>query len=60
VQLGPLLRWPETINNLSLFKLYGTPKTTGVDWTGLYTLAAVCVLGFGMAMVLMEQREVGS
>jgi len=60
LQLGPVLNWPEAVNNLSLFRLYGTPMTSGVYWTGLYTLVAICLVGFGAGVVVMERREVGS
>ena len=60
LQLGPLLNWPDAVNNLSLFKLYGTPMTSGVYWTGLYTLVAICLVGLGGGIVVMRRREVGS
>ena len=57
--LAPLLRWPNWALDLSLFHLYGTPLTTGVDWGGLWVMVAVVVLGFGGAMAEMRFREVG-
>ena len=57
--LAPLLRWPNWALDLSLFHLYGTPLTTGVDWGGLWVMVAVVVLGFGGAMAEMRVREVG-
>jgi len=60
LQLGPVLNWPEAVNNLSLFRLYGTPMTGGVYWTGLYTLVAICLVGLGAGVVVMERRDVGS
>jgi ABC-2 type transport system permease protein len=59
-QLGPLLRWPDWALNLSVFSLLGNPLTDGVKWSGLSILIAVTVVGFGLAAVVMQRREVGS
>ena len=56
---GPLMKWPDWALRLSVYSLYGTPLTSGVDWTGLWILLAVTLVGFGLATILMEQREVG-
>jgi ABC-type transport system involved in multi-copper enzyme maturation permease subunit len=58
-EVGPLERWPAWANDLSVQRLYGTPFLTGVFWTGLWTLLTVVGVGFGLAMVLMQRREVG-
>ena len=58
-ELGPLMRWPDWVLKLSVFSLYGTPLTSGVYWTGMLILLAVVVVGFGLAAVLMQRREVG-
>jgi polyether ionophore transport system permease protein len=58
-QLGPLLQWPDWALKLSVFNLYGTPLTSGVDWTGLWIMTAVTLVGFGMASLLMQRRDVG-
>jgi ABC-2 type transport system permease protein len=58
-ELGPLMKWPDWVLKLSVFSLYGTPLTSGVYWTGMWILLAVVVLGFGLAAVLMQRREVG-
>jgi ABC-2 type transport system permease protein len=59
-ELGPLLKWPDWALRLSVFKLYGTPLTSGVDWTGLWIMVAVTVIGFGLATVLMQRRDVAA
>jgi ABC-2 type transport system permease protein len=59
-ETGPLLKWPDGILKLSVFSLYGTPLTSGVDWTGLWILLAVVAVGFGAATALIQQRDVGS
>ncbi len=59
-QLGPVLRWPDWALNLSVFSLYGTPLTSGVDWTGLWIMSAITIVGFSVATLLMQRRDVGS
>jgi ABC-2 type transport system permease protein len=57
--LGPLFHWPEWALNLSLFSLYGNPISGDVKWDGLWEMLAICVVGFGLATILMQRREVG-
>ncbi len=57
---GPIFRAPNWVLNLSLFQLYGTPLTKPVFWNGFWALVAVTVVGFGIAMLAMQRREVGS
>jgi ABC-2 type transport system permease protein len=59
-QLGPLFRWPDWALKLSVFSLVGNPLTDGVYWSGLWGLLAITVLGFGLAALVMQRREVGS
>ena len=59
-QLGPLLSWPAWALDLSVFKLYGNPLVSGVDWTGLLAVTAVALAGFGAALLLIQRREVGT
>jgi ABC-2 type transport system permease protein len=59
-ELGPLLKWPDWALKLSVFSLYGTPLTSGVDWTGLWIMSAITVVGFAVATLLMQRRDVGS
>lgn len=59
LSLGPLFKWPEWVLDLSLFHLYGAPLTSGVYWTGLWSMVAVTVAGFGIGLVAMRFREVG-
>jgi len=58
-ELGPLLKWPDWALKLSVFSLYGTPLTSGVDWTGLWIMSAITIGGFVVAAVLMLRRDVG-
>jgi ABC-2 type transport system permease protein len=59
-ELGPLLKWPDWALKLSVFSLYGTPLTSGVDWTGLWFMSAITVGGFAIGAILMQRRDVGS
>jgi putative exporter of polyketide antibiotics len=56
---GPLLKWPDWALKLSVFSLYDTPLTNGIYWPGFWGLLAVAVIGFGLAAVLMQRRDVG-
>jgi ABC-2 type transport system permease protein len=58
-QLGPLFGWPGWVTNLSVFQLYGTPLSSGVDWSGLWALIGIMLLGFAAALMTMQRREVG-
>jgi len=58
-EVGPLFRWPASIQNLSAFKLFGTPLSSGVDRAGLLTMVAIIVVGFGASILVMERRDVG-
>ena len=57
---GPLMKWPDWTQNLSVFSLVGTPLTDGVKWSALSGLIAITVVGFGLAAIVMQRREVGS
>lgn len=59
-ELGPLLHWPDWALKLSVFSLYGRPLVSGLDWTGLWTMSAITVAGFGLATLLMQRRDVGA
>jgi len=59
-ELGPLLKLPDWVANLSVFSLYGNPLTSGIDWTGFSVMLAITIAGFGAGAILMRQREVGA
>ncbi len=59
-EFAPLLNWPSWVANLSVFQLYGTPLLTGVSWNGLWAMVGIVVVGFGLATLLMQRREVGT
>ena len=57
---GPLLKLPDWVLKLSVFYLYGAPLANGIYWTGFWALLAITVVGFGLAMLLMQRRDVGA
>jgi hypothetical protein len=57
---APLLKFPESVMKLSVFSLIGNPLTSGVYWTGVWGLLGITAVGFGLAAVVMQRREVGS
>ena len=57
--VGPIFKWPGWLNDLSAFRLYGTPLTTGIYWGGFWALTAVTLIGFAAALLTMQRREVG-
>ena len=59
-QFAPLFDWPAWVVNTSIYALYGTPMTTGIDWPGIATLAAIGLGGTALAIVLMQRRDVGT
>ena len=59
-QLGPLFKWPDWANNLSVFQLYGTPLITPVFVGGLIAMLAIVVVGFGSAGVVLARRDVAA
>jgi len=59
-ELGPLFNWPVWLQDLSAFKLFGTPLSTGVDRSGLLIMIAIILVGFAGSILLMERRDVGA
>jgi len=59
-EVGPFFKWPEWIQDVSAFKLFGTPLSSGVDRAALLTMVAIIVVGFGASILVMERRDVGA
>lgn len=55
----PMFGWPGWVYSLSVFKLYGFPLSDPLDWGHQGLLAAIVVVGFGVALLNMRVREVG-
>jgi ABC-2 type transport system permease protein len=57
---GPIFKWPDWTNKLSVFSLYGNPLNAGVYWDGFWLFVAVTVVGFGLGALLMRRRDIGA
>jgi ABC-2 type transport system permease protein len=57
-QFSPLFQWPDWVNNISLYALYGTPMSKD-DWGGIAALIAIGMAGTAVAIVAMRRRDVG-
>jgi len=60
VQLGPIFKLPIWVQDVSAFKLYGQPLTTGVDQTGLVLTVVIGIAGLMASAMVMEQRDIGA
>jgi ABC-2 type transport system permease protein len=59
-EFAQLFSWPSWVTNLSVFSLYGDPLDNGVYWNGLFALLAIVVVGFGVAVLALQRRDVGT
>jgi len=57
-QFTPLFAWPDWVNDVSLYALYGTPMSKD-DWGGIATLIAIGTVGTAIALFVMRRRDVG-
>jgi ABC-2 type transport system permease protein len=60
LQLGPLFKLPDWVQDLSAFKLYGQPLVDGIDRAGLAILVAIVLAGFCASAIVMQRRDIGS
>jgi ABC-2 type transport system permease protein len=59
-EVGPLFKWPAWVQDVSAFKLFGMPLSSGIDRGGLAIMVAIILLGFGASILVMERRDVGA
>jgi ABC-2 type transport system permease protein len=59
-ELGPFLKWPVWVQDISAFTLFGSPLAAGIDRTGLSIMLLVVVLGFAASMLVLQRRDVGA
>jgi ABC-2 type transport system permease protein len=59
-EFAQLFSWPSWVTNLSVFSLYGDPLDNGVYWNGMLALLAIVVVGFGVAVLALQRRDVGT
>lgn len=55
---GAALQGPNWMANLSVFHLYGNPLVGSISWTPAFSMLLVFAAGFGVALLLMRQRDV--
>ncbi|HET7339248.1 MAG TPA: hypothetical protein VFK22_06845 [Candidatus Dormibacteraeota bacterium] len=58
-QIGGALRLPGWAQNISPFRLVGTPLASGVDGRSLGVLVAIAVAAIGSSILLIQRRDVG-
>ena len=59
-ELGPIFKLPLWLQDLSAFKLFGTPLVSGVDGRNLALLLLLAAAGVGSSILLMQRRDVGA
>jgi ABC-2 type transport system permease protein len=59
-ELATIFKLPVWVQDLSAFKLFGTPLLTGVDAGNLALMICLALVGIGSSILLMEKRDVGA
>jgi ABC-2 type transport system permease protein len=59
-EVGPFFHWPDWAQDLSAFKLFGTPLADGIDGLGLVLMLLIALVGFGGSILALQRRDVGS
>jgi ABC-2 type transport system permease protein len=60
VQLAPLFDWPDWVENLSIYALYGDPMTADADWPKIAALVATGALASVVSLYAFQRRDVGA
>jgi len=60
IELATIFKLPAWLQDLSAFKLFGTPLLTGVDSRSLTLMVALALAGLGSSILLMQRRDVGA
>jgi len=60
IELATIFKLPAWLQDLSAFKLFGTPLLTGVDGRSLTLMVALALAGLGSSILLMQRRDVGA
>lgn len=58
-ELATIFKLPLWLQDLSAFKLFGTPLLTGVDGRNLALMLLLATAGIGSSILLMQRRDVG-
>jgi len=59
-ELATVFKLPAWVQDLSAFKLFGTPLLDGIDGRNLALTIALAVLGLASSILLMQRRDVGA
>ena len=59
-ELGSIFKLPGWVQDLSAFKLFGTPLLNGVDVNNLILMLVLLAAGLGGSILLMQRRDVGT
>jgi len=59
-ELATIYKLPAWVQDLSAFKLFGTPLLTGVDNRSLALMLLLALAGVGTSILLMQRRDVGA
>jgi len=59
-ELGTIYKLPLWLQDLSAFKLFGTPLVSGVDGRNLALMLALAIAGVGSSILAMQRRDVGA
>ena len=59
-EVGKILGWPLWLQDLSAFRLFGTPLSTGVDQRDLAIMVLLVLAGLGSSILLLQRRDVGA
>jgi ABC-2 type transport system permease protein len=59
-EVGPLLGWPLWVQELSAFRLFGTPLSSGVDGRSLALMLLIATAMIGSSILVMQRRDVGA
>jgi ABC-2 type transport system permease protein len=59
-ELGTIFKLPPWLQDLSAFKLFGTPLVSGVDGRSLALMLLLALAGLGSSILVMQRRDVGA
>jgi hypothetical protein len=59
-ELATIFNLPAWVEDLSAFKLFGTPLLSGVDGRNLALMLLLAAVGVGSSILAMQRRDVGT
>jgi ABC-2 type transport system permease protein len=55
---APLLRLPDAVRSLSIFRLYGRPLSEGIQWGGIIALAVAALVLGAASLAGLQRRDI--